>query len=389
MKWALYALFAIPGVSLATWATRTPALRDTLSASTEQMGFILLGFSLGSMGGVLSGASLTGKLGARLATLLGLGTLVGGLGLMGVGAYFGSPILAFGGFFLFGLGMGWAELSMNLEAAALEARSGWSLLPIMHGCFSVGTLIGAAVGFAMTALGVGIALHALLIAVVGLACLVPLVRCIGNLSLITQHDAGPAGAPAGKLRVIRQELKDSKLLMLGVAVLAMAFAEGSANDWLALLMVDGYGFTSSQGTLIYTLFIVGMLVGRFSGSWLVARFAKRTILQACAVLAAIGVGMAIFATSPAWGAGSVLLWGLGASLGFPIAISAAGDGERNASVRVAIVSTLGYTAFLVGPPSLGLLGEEYGLRLAMLPVLCLTCVAFVVCAVGGRRDARA
>lgn len=63
---------------------------------------------------------------------------------------------------------------------------------------------------------------------------------------------------------------------------------------------------------------------------------------------------------------SVVLWGLGASLGFPLTISAASDTGPDAPTRVSVVATTGYLAFLVGPPLLGYLGEHYGLRSAML-----------------------
>lgn len=65
----------------------------------------------------------------------------------------------------------------------------------------------------------------------------------------------------------------------------------------------------------------------------------------------------------------ILLWGLGASLGFPVGLSAAGDDPRGAAVRVGAVATIGYIAFLVGPPGLGLLGEHVGLLHALIVVL--------------------
>ncbi|MCV5335526.1 MFS transporter, partial [Escherichia coli] len=59
--------------------------------------------------------------------------------------------------------------------------------------------------------------------------------------------------------------RDAQLLLIGVIVLAMAFAEGSANDWLPLLMVDGHGFSPTSGSLIYAGFTLGMTLGRFTG----------------------------------------------------------------------------------------------------------------------------
>jgi len=79
--------------------------------------------------------------------------------------------------------------------------------------------------------------------------------------------------------------------------------------------------------------------------------------------------------APALAAVAVVLWGLGASLGFPVALSAAGDSGPNGAARVKIVAIAGYVAFLVGPPLLGFVGEEYGLRNAMIVVLALVALA--------------
>ena len=75
---------------------------------------------------------------------------------------------------------------------------------------------------------------------------------------------------------------------------------------------------------------------------------------------------------------SVLLWGIGASLGFPLTISAASDTGPDAPKRVSVVAITGYLAFLVGPPLLGFLGEHFGLRSAMMVVLGLVMVAALV-----------
>ncbi|MGY5610426.1 hypothetical protein ACXHJ2_20105 [Paenibacillus sp. ALE3] len=47
----------------------------------------------------------------------------------------------------------------------------------------------------------------------------------------------------------------------------------------------------------------------------------------------------------------ILLWGLGASLGFPVGLSAAGDDPRGAAVRVGAVATIGYIALTCGSPA--------------------------------------
>ncbi len=65
-RWALFALFFLPGIGIASWVTRTPAIRDALGASTQEMGLVLFGLSVGSMVGILSsGAWCSGSVRAR------------------------------------------------------------------------------------------------------------------------------------------------------------------------------------------------------------------------------------------------------------------------------------------------------------------------------------
>ncbi len=90
-----------------------------------------------------------------------------------------------------------------------------------------------------------------------------------------------------------------QLLLIGVIVLAMAFAEGSANDWLPLLMVDGHGFSPTSGSLIYAGFTLGMTLGRFTGGWFIDRYSRVTVVRASAVMGALGIGLIIFlSTAP-------------------------------------------------------------------------------------------
>jgi fucose permease len=159
--------------------------------------------------------------------------------------------------------------------------------------------------------------------------------------------------------------------MIGLIVLALALAEGSATDWLPLLMVDGHGFDPASSALVYAGFTAAMTVGRFSGTLILQRFSREVVIRASALSGALGIALVIFSNHPIVAAASVLFWGLGAALGFPVGISAAGDSSEHSAKRVAAVATVGYLAFLIGPPSLGFLGQAFGLRMAMILVLVL------------------
>ncbi|CBG87627.1 MFS transporter [Citrobacter rodentium] len=369
---ALFMFFFIPGLLMASWATRTPAIRDTLSVSTAEMGAVLFGLSIGSMSGILCSAWLVKRFGTRKVIRTTMSFAVLGMLVLCLALWLASPWLFALGLGVFGASFGSAEVAINVEGAAVEREMNKTVLPMMHGFYSLGTLAGAGVGMALTAFGVAATSHILLAALVVIAPIFIAIRAIPEGTGKNVNDGSQKhekGLPFWR---------DLQLMLIGVVVLAMAFAEGSANDWLPLLMVDGHGFSPTSGSLIYAGFTLGMTVGRFAGGWFIDRYSRVAVVRASALMGALGIGLIIFVDS-AWVAGvSVILWGLGASLGFPLTISAASDTGPDAPTRVSVVATTGYLAFLVGPPLLGYLGEHYGLRSAMLVVLALVLLAAVV-----------
>ncbi|EDS4256059.1 TPA: MFS transporter [Salmonella enterica] len=370
--WALFMFFFLPGLLMASWATRTPAIRDILSVSTAEMGAVLFGLSIGSMSGILCSAWLVKRFGTRKVIRTTMTCAVTGMVILSVALWCASPLIFALGLAVFGASFGAAEVAINVEGAAVERELNKTVLPMMHGFYSFGTLAGAGVGMALTALSVPANIHIILAAAVAIAPIFIAIRAIPD----------GTGKNASEDAHLQEKglpfYRDIQLLLIGVVVLAMAFAEGSANDWLPLLMVDGHGFNPTSGSLIYAGFTLGMTVGRFTGGWFIDRYSRVTVVRASALMGALGIGLIIFVDSD-WVAGvSVILWGLGASLGFPLTISAASDTGPDAPTRVSVVATTSYLAFLVGPPLLGYLGEHYGLRSAMMVVLALVILAALV-----------
>ncbi|MER6020848.1 MFS transporter [Streptomyces anulatus] len=382
---ALFLFMLATGVSMASWVARTPAVRDALDVTTGSMGLVLFGLSVGSMAGVLASGGLVRRRGGRQVIAAGAGLLVAGLLVIAGGAALEVSAGVFCGLALFGAGMGLAEVAFNIEGAAVERTLGRPVLPVLHGCFSLGTVVGALLGMGLTAVRFPVGWHLAAVAVAVAAAGVWTVRAVpagtGQEEADPEDPADPdaasaAGSEGGGRHPdgIRGQLavwRDRRLVLIGLIVLAMAFAEGSANDWLPLLMVDGHGTSATAGSLTFMLFAVAMTTGRFTGGPLLVRYGPAAVVRASALVAAAGVALVVFSDNALLAGAAVVLWGLGASLGFPVTISAAGEGVRNASARVAAVSTAGYAAFLVGPPSLGFLADHVGLRNAMVVVLVL------------------
>ncbi|MFE4968195.1 MFS transporter [Streptomyces sp. NPDC056660] len=367
---AVFVLFFVPGLTTSSWVTRTPDVRDMLGASTAQMGLILFGLSVGSMAGILCSGALVARWGARLVVLAGTLAIAAGAALIGIGAAAGTGLGVALGLGLFGLGMGGGEVALNVEGAEVERLLGRSTMPAMHGFFSLGTVVGAVAGMCLTAIGFPVLVHLVTVAGMVLAALALVIRSVpsevGRRTAAGRPEPGAARAAAWK---------DPTLLLIGCVILALAMAEGSANDWLPLVMVDGHGFDAALGSAVYAVFAAAMTVGRFVGGRFVDRFGRAAALCGSALVGAAGLALVIFVDNQAVAAAAAVLWGLGASLGFPVALSAAGDSGTDSAARVALAATVGYVAFLVGPPSLGYLGEHFGLRHALILVLALVVAA--------------
>ncbi len=118
--WALFMFFFIPGLLMASWATRTPAIRDILSVSTAEMGIVLFGLSIGSMSGILCSAWLVKRFGTRAVIRTTMCFAVFGMGILSVALWFASPVLFALGLTVFGGSFGSAEVAINVEGAAVE-----------------------------------------------------------------------------------------------------------------------------------------------------------------------------------------------------------------------------------------------------------------------------
>lgn len=370
---AIFVIFTLSGLSIATWAARLPEIKSNLDVSTGSIGVLILGMSVGSILGLMASAWLLVRLGARTGMVLALGLVAVGLVLIGVGAgLIFSPMLVFIGLALFGFGNGTVDVMMNVEGAAAETELGKTVLPLMHACFSLGTVIGAALGAAASALRIDVTWHAIAMAAVIAVTVVIAVRFVPVRDELGDDTPTHSHKSDWKAR-LRANLSvwgDMRLILIGVIMLGMAFAEGSANDWLALATVEGHGQSEPVGALVFGVFVTAMTVGRVAGGPLIDRFGRVLVLQVSAGSAIVGLLVFILGPNlPVIVVGAVL-WGLGSALGFPLGMSAAAEG-KNAAARVSAVAMIGYLAFLVGPPLIGILGDYVGLLNALYVVLIL------------------
>ena len=365
----LFLYFLVFGVGGASWLVRLPDVRSYIDVSTALLGWVLFAGSVGAMTALIASGRFVARFGARTAVVLGFTTLGIGQVIQAISLLEASAWGVAVGGLVAGLGYGIGDVGINVEGAELEKMRGKSLLPQLHGAYSLGALAGAGIGTVAIISNFSLVIQMIVIAVITTTIAWVTYR---KLPLAT----GRTHVVAAVEQVKRQPVTLSKrIIFLGLGIMGLSLAEGGSNDWLALSVVDDYQLDTTTAGITFAIMTLAMVITRFSGGKLVDRFGRVFALRALGTAGVIGILLVILSPTIYLAWVGAALWGAGVALGFPLFISAAADGE-NSSQRVATVTAFGYAAFLVGPPLLGFIGQAWGL-LNMFYLLAF----FVACAV--------
>jgi MFS family permease len=372
---ATYLAFIGAGLAFASWAARIPQVRDGLHLSSADLGLVLLALAAGSLvalplAGVIVHRFNSRRTVAAMAVVLGVG-----LAIVAVGCETGVAVVVIG-LFVVGFSNGAWDVAMNVQGALVERHLGRAIMPRFHAGFSIGTVGGALIGALMVAVHVSVTIHLLAIAAV-IAVTMPF--AVQDFVPDTEVDAaaGPGEPSPGRVTTWARWL-EPRTLLIGVVVLAFAFTEGSGNDWISVALIDGYGTPAAVGSLGFAAFLAAMTTVRWFGTGLLDRYGRVVVLRGLSIVAIVGLLLFVFSPwTPLAFAGAVL-WGSGASLGFPVGMSAAADDPAAAAGRVSVVASIGYCAFLGGPPLIGFVGSHDSVLHALLAVAVLLAIAMLL-----------
>jgi MFS family permease len=357
---AVGATFATNGVAFCGWLGRAPAVRDDLSLTAAGFGLLLLCISAAAIASIPLAGPLVQRVGPARAILFGAGTMTLGLVGLGTGTLTGTVWIAAAGLVLTGVGNSSWDVAMNVEAAAVERHLGRTVMPRFHAGFSLGTVAGAGMSAAAAAAGLPVWAQLYLTAALAAVVTFPTVR------MFLPHTTRPAGeSPAMS---VGQAWREPRTVLIGVIMLGFGFTEGVANDWLAISLVDGYRASETVAALGYGTFVTAMTLSRYFGGAAIGRWGRVRVLRATVLSGAIGLLLVVAGVGVPLVLVGALLWGAGASLGFPIGMSAAADDPARAAIRVSVAGSIGYAAFLAGPPLVGVLAQHLGVLHAILCV---------------------
>jgi MFS family permease len=348
-RWSVSIIFLLNGAGIGVWAAHVPLVQARAGIDTGVLGFLLLTIAGGAISAMPLSGWMAGRWGTR-AVVVGSGLLfaltsailmnVGGLVPLFVAAY------------AFGASNGVLDVAMNANASEVEAARGIPTMSSFHGFYSLGGLIGAAVGGLLIGAGLGDGRGAMMVSA---AIFAAVVSCGWRLLVVpsaphASHFALPRG-PA---------------LFLGLLALLCFAIEGALVDWSALLLTERTHVDAATAALGYSAFSVTMAACRFAGDRLVLRFGPLRVMTVGGLGMFAGLMLAVTSTHFMLSALGFALIGLAAANVVPLIFAAAARMPgMSAGGGLATVATLGYAGLLMAPPLLGAIAAHTNIAVAL------------------------
>jgi len=353
----IMAVFFLEAVLLTNWPPRIPDIEAALGLSHRGLALAMIGMPIGTFISVLMAGPLFERLTARRALLIALPVYCVTLTLPGW-AWDGPSLFA--GLFLLGVAFAFVDVGMNVEAARLEVAAGRRIMNTCHGFWSTGSMVGAVMAGSFAQAGLATGPHLLIVAVLALPVGLMIVRAL------------PSFRPIPSVGRSRRVFAFPPWSLIGLCMFAfgMVMVELVARNWGGVFLKDLLDASPSAIGAAIGVFGLFMAIGRFLGDRLSDRFGPTMIARICGVLAVAGVALTTLAGGLIVAMIGFVAMGLGVSIGFPLAVSAAAArGDRPPATNVAGVALFAYSSSLVGPTMVGFVADAAGLRIGFATVL--------------------
>jgi MFS family permease len=301
--------------------------------------------------GFLTVGRITARIGVKAACIWGGSLFL--IAFIGPALAWNAPSLAIA-LFLCGLAIATIEVAMNAKASQTEKALGRRIMTRCHAFWSFGTVGGALIGGTFAEAGVSFLTQQLILQPVFAAL------TIIFASRLMADEPSPE-APAN-----RYTLPAGPLLLLCLVPIGALFIEGAMMEWSALLLREYVGAGPFATAATFSVFALAMAFARLAGDWLAERFDPQPVILTSAL--AMGVGIAGFGLSPSlWiSVPFAALVGAGCANIYPLTMSIVArlPGQRTEG-HVATLALIAFTAFLVSPPTIGILASNFGLPVAL------------------------
>ncbi|MFI5891941.1 MFS transporter [Actinoplanes sp. NPDC051513] len=355
--------YAAAGTLTALWGAALPAFDARLDLGAARLGAILMALAVGA----LVTMPVAGRLADRWTgrRLLRLSAPAAALALAGPALAGSAATLAITAV---GLGMllGVLNVALTVQAAAVERVAGRPVMTTMHGIWTLGAVAGggAMAGGQWAGAGVRVFLMA------GAVALATGMAAAGR-GLVDAP--APATATAATATADPVPIRPTLLVALGLLGAAAFVAEAAATDWAGFHATRVLGAGAATGSFAYTLFLAAMTAVRFVGDAARSRLGAGRTIRFAGCTATAGFGLVLLAgelhTDGSARVGCALagwaLTGAGVAVVWPMVASALGATGGPAR-QLSAVTTISYGGGLVAPALLGFVAARASLPAALL-----------------------
>jgi len=351
-------VFAINSFLVGQWIIKIPEVKDNLGMTEGELGLVLLGMPIGSLAIMPFIGWFIHHWGAGKTTFFtALFYCVTILVPVFMPTFWWLAISLIAA----GAAMGSMDVAMNAGAAAVEKNYKNNIMSTCHGLFSLGGGLGAGFGSVLAGFGLPSFIHLPALGFLAVVSILLLSRALFRIKE-TEYSGSSFALPSKPV---------IGLALIGFCIL---IGEGAMADWTAVYLKDYLAAGTLVAGLGFTGFSVGMTIGRFSGDYVIPLWGSRKIVQGGALLAAVGLSVGLVMDVPLMAILGFTLVGLGFSCVVPVLFSAAARVPGVApGTSIAAVTGLSYTGFMLGPPLIGFIADEFdlGVGLSLVVVLSL------------------
>ena len=361
----VFAAFFLYAFAMGGIFPRLPELQRAMGATEGALGLALIGASTGTLVSLSLAGRLLDHIGHRRA-LLALTPAMAGC--YALASFATAPWVLFVLLLPCGLCIGAVEIIVNLEADRVEHQGGRRIMNRAHGFWSIGFFVAGLSGAGLSQAGVSVQQHLLLDALLVL---------VATALLLGRFDAAPHRSETAESHATPRFARPTLAILALVAVTLSAMVlEGAGAEWSGIYMRDVFSaghFVAGSAVAVGALM---QSITRFFADAFVERFSPVGVARVLLSLLGIGAGTVLLAPSAEIAFAGFALMGVGTSVIFPLAMSAAAQRtDRSAAVNVATLAQTSFVVFLLGPPLLGLVAQYWGIRWSFgigLPLVALS-----------------
>jgi MFS family permease len=364
----VYGGFFVYSFCMGSLPPRLPDLQRMMQIEEGALGFGLIGAAAGTLVSLSFFGPILERIGYRRSIL----TLIPLLALLyAIASFAGGPLAFFLLLFPVGIVIGGIEIILNLEADRTEHMIGHRIMNRAHAFWSFGFFSAGIISALVAQSGLSPQIHLFL--------MVPLV-IVGVALILGRFDPAPHRTGTSDEKPPQFAVPTMAIMVLVAVTLSAMIMEGAGIDWAAIYMRDVFAVSPFLSGFAVALGAGAQAVTRFFADPFVERYSPTAVSRVLLGVLGVGVLLVFFASSDWLALVGFALMGVGTSVIFPLAMSAAAQlTDRPAPTNVASLAQISFVAFLLGPPLLGYVAEHFGIRWSFgvgLPLVILS----IVCA---------